>query len=131
MTNFDVVNSDIEIISDKVSTLDTLSVLKEQMLADYKTLSDEQAAKILEQFISNSNKVTFSIDENWEVKMFNTDKVFWYVVCSKETHKNVWTIRYFKNVGNVIYTPNYSKQSSRLWRITSKWVQRIKALQED
>lgn len=129
MSKFDIVNSSVdETIGSRIDTINEVSELSEAMVNDYLALTEEQANKILEDFITWATNVVFSTDEDWTIKSFNAPAVYWFVVASAKTNKNVWTIRYFKNKWNVVFTANGSKQSIKLWRITSKWVQRIKAM---
>lgn len=131
MAKFETVSSSIdEAIGSKIETLNEISILSEKLQAEYLSMKEAEAKKVLEEYIGKANNIDFVYDEiTGEPKSFDSEFVHGFIISSKETKRTVWNIRYFKNKWNVIFSPNWNKWSIKLWRITPTWVQRIKAVE--
>ena len=127
MAQFDIKDTSIEAITaNAVNTLTEISTLSDNLKAEYSWLSEDTCKKVLQDSIQASPNLQITTDNDWVLKEFNTDNVYWFVVSPKGTNKPVGTVRYFKNAGNAVFTPNWSKQVYKLWRITSSWLKQIK-----
>lgn len=130
MANFDIQTTSIEAVTaNAVETLTKVSALNDELKAEYSKLDEATCKKVLAESIQASSNLQIATDEHWVLKEFNSDKVYWYVVSAKWTTKPVGTVRYFKNAGNVVYTPNGSKSIYKLWRITASGLKQIKRVE--
>lgn len=127
MSNFIVQDSNIESITwVAVSNLLEVTDIATKMKEEFHSLPEETSKQILQQSVQQSSNLSIATDSDWVLKEFNTESVYWFVVAAKWTTKPIGTVRYFKNAGNAVFTPNWSNQIFKLWRITSSWLKQIK-----
>ncbi len=121
-----IIDSSLDMISDRISSINEAKALNNSMKASNATLEVEQKAAILEEYINASSDLRIINKHDWW-RLISGNWMIWYNVMSLKsgTDKWVWVVKSFDKDANVVFQPYGSKYTEPLGKLTADWVKRI------